>query len=77
MRLRPVGNVLSMRRIGAYPRLRKFIVIVRPLRHEVRIALKAILLKPRLDIRCYELALFGAASISDNRSEHPRDAIAQ
>src|ERR1700676_587641 len=52
-------------------------MIVGPLRDDMRIALVAILLKPGLDVGRRELAFFGAAGVRDDRSEHPRDAIAK
>ena len=68
MRLGPITDVLSMSRISAYPRLSKFVMIVGPLRDEVRISLVAILLKPSLDIGCYELSFLRSAGIGNNRS---------
>jgi hypothetical protein len=57
----PVGDVLGVRGIGADPSLREFVVIIGPLRNEVRTALILILLEPSLDIRSDELAGFGSA----------------
>jgi hypothetical protein len=50
---------------------------VGPLRYDMRIAAKLVRLEPCLDVGRDELALLLAGRVSDDRSKHARDPIAQ
>src|ERR1700674_4225148 len=67
MALGPVRNVRGVRRVRAHPRLRKLIMGISPLRHDVWIALEAVLLKPSFDVGRDELPLFRSTRVLDDR----------
>ena len=77
MRLRPIVHIRAVCRVRLDPGLGKGVVQVRPLRHDVGIALELVLLEPAFDIGRYQLAGLGAASIGHNRTERAGDPVAQ
>src|SRR5580658_5393651 len=77
MTLGPVSYSLGVRRISAHPSLRQLVVIISPLRDEMRLSLELILLKPSLDVGSNQLAGLGTTLILHDRSQHPCDSVSQ
>ena len=72
--LGPVVDILGVRRISAHPTLRQLVMVIGPLRDDMRLTLIAILLKPRFHVRRDQLAGLWAAldtSRSDRASAPP------
>ncbi len=73
----PGGHIRGIGGVGLDPVLRKGRMGRRPLGDDSWLAVGAVLLEPRLDVGCDELARFRAAPVFDDRSELPGDAVAQ